>query len=124
MDQRHDGYADHEVHDLIELLAGDNHCPLCGKAYSPDGIWLVQQHSRRWILTVQCNCCGTGSLIAVTVPHSAFPNVLDSAFISPVVELTPAEVMQFAGSTSLNTDDVLDMHLFLQDYRGDFLGLR
>lgn len=85
---------------LAEQLAGDLLCPLCGIAYTADGIRMVRHTGNRWTLSVQCFCCGTGSLLTA------------HAHISP--DLTPGELVIFAQMAPLSEDDVLDMHHALQ----------
>jgi len=89
---------------LAEQLAGDLLCPLCGSGYSSDGIHVVRHEGNRWTLSVQCFCCGTGSLITA------------HAHVSP--ELTPGELVIFAHLPPLNDNDVLDMHDALRQMTG------
>lgn len=91
---------------LAEQLAGDLLCPLCGTGYTDEGIRTVRHEGNRWTLSVQCYCCGTGSLITA------------HAHMSP--ELTPGELIIFAHLPPLTENDILDMHHALQ--RDAFIG--
>jgi hypothetical protein len=144
MDQRRDPRADEEFHELIEQLAGDGCCPLCREPYSPEGVQVVrlnaqgasQPHNRRWTLTVKCHCCGAGSTITadgaqpVSSTHQSTGSPADYAPAATgssgeltTHELTPAEVLLFADSSPLSIDDVLDVHVFLREYRGSLRDL-
>jgi hypothetical protein len=108
--------AEGSLDELIEHLAGDGRCPLCGGAFTRDARICVVR-GRRLILSVQCYCCGTGSLISAPAPqHSGL-------YQPPHTELTPAESLHFAHTDPLSSDDVLDMHNFLRHFRGDLAGL-
>ncbi len=88
---------------LAEQLAGDLLCPLCGNAYVEEGIHVLRHQGNRWTLSVQCYCCGSGSLITA------------HAHVSP--DLSPGELIVFAQMPPLSEDDVLDMHAALQQQR-------
>jgi hypothetical protein len=134
MDQRRDPRADQEFHELIEQLAGDGCCPLCREPYSPEGVQVVrrvahsaaQPHNRRWTLSVKCHCCGACSTITADSARSIPPARQSTgdavghgpAVAQPAGELTPAEMLLFADSSPLSIDDVLDVHVFLREYRG------
>jgi hypothetical protein len=119
MDQRQhpSSSTNAETEELIEHLAGDGHCPLCGAAYGAEGIRVVREYESRWILSVHCHCCGTGSMITAAVP-SPFYSTCQSK-----TELMPEELLSFANVRPVNTDDVLDMHVYLRQFQGDFSSL-
>ncbi len=85
---------------LAEQLAGDLLCPLCGTPYLEEGIHVLRHQGNRWTLSVQCYCCGSGSLITAHVQ------------VSP--DLNPGELIVFAQMPPLSEDDVLDIHNALQ----------
>jgi hypothetical protein len=108
--------AERDFRELIEHLAGDAHCPLCGARYSREAICITREAGTRWRLSVQCHCCGTASQITATMPPP------EQAFEVPM-ELTPAEAFLFAQTQPLSEDDVLDVHIFLKHFLGDFTTL-
>lgn len=110
-------YTEHEIRELIEHLAGDVHCPLCGECYAREGIRVAHQQETRWMLSIQCQCCGSGSRITAALPRDL------QYSRSAGSELTLAEWRLFARAQRLSMDDVLDMREFLQEFQGDFSGL-
>jgi hypothetical protein len=128
MDQRPNSSTEQaDLRELIEYFAGDMYCPLCGQPYPYEGIRVARdqdtnisasQHERRYTLSMQCDCCGTGSSITAAVPRRDHLHGEQSA-----PELTPLEVLRFAVTPPVTVDDVLDIHVFLKHFRGDFSGL-
>jgi hypothetical protein len=127
MDERPDEYFDlpsypldpesEHDHELIELLAGDLHCPLCGSPYGRDEARLIRQRDSRITLAVQCHCCGTGSLITITSAHdSHVPHTIYS-------ELTPAERRIFNSLPPVSGEDVRRVRELLRSHTGDLFDL-
>lgn len=106
-----DAGSDHQV---IELLVGDLHCPLCGAAYEPSAIHLVRQRPDKLTLAVQCYRCGTGSL--VTIQRESSPLTVPS-------ELTPLERAFFGSIPPLSHADVQRIRRLLQAHTGDLRDL-
>ena len=123
MDQRLSANAGSEVERLLEHLAGDGHCPLCGAAYLPDGIRIIRGQESRWILSVQCHCCGTGSMITAAVPSHFFSSCSLLSLTLSNSELTPEELQLLGNLEPVSADDVLDMHVYLCQFQGDLASL-
>ena len=87
---------------------GDLNCPLCGSAYDADQLQPICKDSDRWVLSVQCYCCGTGSLI--TTPAFTATDLISEAHTQQT--LPP-----------LSVDDVLQWQQLLQDFEGDWVRL-
>ncbi|MCL5273202.1 MAG: hypothetical protein M1434_00440 [Chloroflexi bacterium] len=115
MNRRPDACDDDDVRELVENLAGDGCCPLCGQSYRREDIRVVREYLRanRWILSMSCHCCGTGSLITAQAPQQVYVRR------RPPTELTARELRQLADTAPLTSDDVLDMHIFLSQFQGD-----
>ena len=101
-------------HQVIELLVGDLHCPLCGAAYEPSAIHFVRQRPDTLTLAVQCYCCGTGSLITVRRKCPPPPAML---------ELTPDERTFFSRIPPLSHADVQRIRCLLKAHTGDLRDL-
>jgi hypothetical protein len=87
---------------------GDLNCPLCGSAYEADQLNPIRKGVDHWVLSVQCFCCGTGSLI--TTP--AFTEAEPTSDSHEPETLPPFSI-----------DDVLDWHRLLQPFQGDWVRL-
>ncbi len=119
MDYNHDEWLDLELEtdsdsQVIELLAGDLTCPLCGSSYEPSAIHFVRQRCDTITLAVQCYCCGAGSLI--TARCESKPASIPS-------ELTPIERAFFACLPPLSDADVARLRRLLRAHTGDLRDL-
>lgn len=99
---------------LIELLAGDLTCPLCGSSYEPSAIHFIRQRCDTIMLAVQCHHCGTGSLI--TVQRERIPAPIPS-------ELTPIERAFFACLPPIGDADAARFRRLLRAHTGDLRDL-
>ena len=100
-------------HDVVELLAGDLHCPLCGCHYDPAETRIVRARKGLVMLAVQCHCCGTGSL--VTMERGQFQPAS--------AELTPVERAFFAYLPPISNADVERARALLKAHQGDLRDL-
>ncbi|MCS6847097.1 MAG: hypothetical protein RMN52_05205 [Anaerolineae bacterium] len=119
MEHNHDEWLDLELEtdsdsQVIELLAGDLTCPLCGSSYEPSAIHFIRQRRDIVTLAVQCYRCGAGSLI--TVQRDASPT-------SDPSELTPVERAFFACLPPLSDADVARIRRLLRAHTGDLRDL-
>lgn len=119
MEHNHDEWLDLELdaesdHQVIELLAGDLHCPLCGAPYEPPAIHFVRQRPEVLTLAVQCYRCGTGSLITVRrerppAPAASELTPLERAFFSSIPPLSHADVQRIRHLLQAHTGDLRDL---------------
>ncbi len=119
MEHNHDEWLDLELDldsdsQVIELLAGDLHCPLCGSRYEPTAIHLIRHRPDTIMLAVQCHQCGTGSLITIRYMPKSLP---------ASSELTPIERAFFGCLPPLGDADVLRIRRLLQAHTGDLRDL-
>lgn len=101
-------------HALIETLAGDLHCPLCGSPYEPSAIHFVRERHGAVTLAVQCYHCGSGSLLSLVLPLRALPQP---------TELTPVERAFFAYLAPISDADVQRIRRLLRVHCGDLRDL-
>jgi hypothetical protein len=101
--------ADELIRELIGDAAGELSCALCGCPHEADGVKVVQQVGERYTLSVQCFCCGTGSLMTVRAPLGTQHPLHERESFAHLPPITPS--------------DVLAWHDFLQDYQGDLRAL-
>lgn len=100
--------------EVIELLAGDLLCPLCGCAYDAGETRIIREMGNAVTVAMQCHRCGTGSLIALEMPARRA--------MQPT-ELTPVERAFFAYLPPLCEADVERVRRLLQHHRGDLRDL-
>lgn len=95
---------------IIKNLLSNVKCGYCGQHCKPANIDVVGQQENLWLLSVYCPSCRSQGLVVVAIKESKVPEV--------ATELTETEKSKF--STSVSSDNVIDMHIFLKDFSGDF----
>jgi len=100
---------------FIKKLLSNMKCGVCGQHYEPTHVRVLGHRENLWFLTVFCpGCQNEGLVAAVTKEGEA---------VELVAELSEAEHSKFSTSPPIGTDDVLDMHTFLEKFSGDFSSL-
>ena len=88
-------------------------CGFCGQQYAEANIELVKQAGHYYTYSVYCQFCNRQNFVTVFINKDEVHE--------PEVELTEEEMERFC--TPLCSDDVLDVHMFLKDFNGDFAAL-
>lgn len=99
------------VLDLVTKLR----CAACGKAYHTHDFVLVDRRPDVWVLGIQCRHCGGSAHVFVLMRLEAEPE--------PLIDLTPEEIKIADQWPPISADDVLDMHVLLQECDGDIESL-
>jgi hypothetical protein len=105
---------DNEKRRLVFKLIGQLHCLDCGQPYNRDDFSLAHRHDDVWVLSSQCHHCSGRSHVIIFMHVDAAPD--------PGLDLTPEEASSVERLPAISTDDVLDVHLFLSEFDGDFEG--
>ena len=100
---------------FLKRLFSRVECGVCGKKYDLSDIKILDHEDDLWFLSVSCSSCGTRGLIAAVVRDGGVAEVIN--------DLTEAEHDLFAESEAVGLNDVLDMHVFLDGFGGDFESL-
>ena len=87
-------------------------CESCGQNYEMGNIDVLGNSDDLWFLKVLCSSCHTQSLVAAVIKESHTPKV--------ITDLTETELEKFPDAGVVDADDVLNMHKFLRDFKGDF----
>src|SRR4030042_611573 len=86
-------------------------CVHCNQRYEPGNANNVVEHDEDlWIFAVYCPSCKINSLLAAVIKEGGVLEV--------VTDLSEAEQAEF--SIPICSDNILDMHVFLKDFDGDF----
>ena len=100
---------------FIKKLLSNVKCGVCGHHYESANINVLGHREDLWFLSVLCPSCKSQGLIAAIIKEGEPPEV--------ITELTEAEHAKFSDAPSIDSDDVLDMHTFLEKFSGDFSSL-
>jgi hypothetical protein len=109
-----DGLAKHL---FIKHLITNIKCAVCQSHYEIEDIHIIDHRDELWVMAVTCGQCHTRGLIFAIVRET------EEEESESVAELTPEEWIKFREMSQIDADDVLDMHDFLRDFDGDFVGL-
>ena len=105
--------TDHPLY--IKRLISTIECANCGEKYSLGDIHILGHRGDLWVSAVVCGQCDTQGLI--------FAMVQDEESITVIIETEAEETEGFEDLPEIHVNEVLDMHLFLRDYDGDFSSL-
>ena len=97
----------------VKNLVSKIECARCGQHYEPVNTDILAHMEDLWIFSVYCDSCKIRSLLATVVKENRVQEV--------VTELSEVEQTKFL--TTISSDDLLDMHVFLKDFSGDFSSL-
>ncbi len=103
---------DNEKRRLVFKLVGQLHCLDCGRAYDRDDFSLAHRWEDVWVLSSHCHHCNGRSHVVIFMHVDAAPVV--------VLDLSPEEAISVAELPAITADDVLDIHLLLSSFDGDF----
>ena len=90
-------------------------CTACGDHYNISDIKVVGHRDDAWFLNVYCTSCHRQSFVIAVIKKDKSLEI--------VSDLTDAESAGFTRAAAINSDDMLDLHNFLEDFDGDFIRL-
>jgi DNA-directed RNA polymerase subunit RPC12/RpoP len=96
---------------LVLKLVTRLRCIQCGQPFDPHDLALVDRQPDAWVLAIQCRQCGASSHVVVIMrsePESELG-----------VDLTPGELKIAEKWPPITSDDLLDVHQFLEEFSGD-----
>lgn len=99
---------------LLRQLLSIYRCSSCHQRFDRDRFSVLARHDRLWVVSARCSSCQTRQVFWVSLR--------DGVQIAPH-EVTPVEHRRFSLLPAISSDDVLDMHEFLERFDGDFHGL-
>ncbi|MFC1911622.1 hypothetical protein ACFLXG_00470 [Chloroflexota bacterium] len=97
---------------LIKRLMTSLKCDSCGQHYEVYNIDILGHREDMWFLRVFCPACHTQCLVAAVVKEGRAP--------AAASDLTDIELKDFRDAGDVEVEDVLNMHVFLKDFDGDF----
>jgi hypothetical protein len=95
---------------VLELVA-QLHCTECEQPYDLEDFALVHHWEDLWVLSARCGICDQVCHVVIYMQLDAAPE--------PAVDLTPEEIEVAGKWPPITADDVLDVHLLLQQFDGD-----
>lgn len=116
---------------IIRRLFTEQRCHHCGLPYEPERMLVLARRSEIWMVMISCRDCEQKDTYVVKFPPqmqgrkrvtsyrlsnppASTPLPAEPQHALPEVPETPRP------SYPVNANDVLDMHLFLKSFNGDF----
>jgi hypothetical protein len=99
---------------LVKDLVGTFRCPVCRHSFQDDHVRVAARYEQLWIVSVRCRACRKQQVFWIALKES---ETLASD------EIEEMDLEYFADGAPVCADDVLDMHEFLREFNGDFVGL-
>jgi|ERR1051326_3655473 hypothetical protein len=123
----------HAQERLIRRLFTTQHCNHCHSAYEEESVTVLARRSEVWMVMVSCASCGRKGIFVVSFPGSTRSErrktILEAEALGEgaLTEAVLADESPVAAGTSpdspVTADDVIDMHLFLKRFDGNFAAL-
>lgn len=112
-----------ERDDVVEMAA-QAQCAVCKHAYGRQGVHVLGRRDDAWIIAVTCPYCDAEGLMIATVEEAdRGPAIVDEE-TEPrpkmMYDVSYDEWLAFEEQPAISRDDVLDTHLFLKQFDGDF----
>jgi hypothetical protein len=97
---------------LVLKLISQLHCLECGELYERQDFSMVHRWDDVWLLSSHCRACGEIGHVVIFMRLDADPDF--------ATDLTPEEIESAEEWQPITADDVLDVHVLLEDFEGDF----
>lgn len=101
---------DDEKRRLILGLVARLSCAGCGRLYDPEDFGPVHRWQDVWVLSARCRQCDDTCHVVVYMRLDA----------DPAMELPSEEAKAVSKLPPITADDVLDVHMLLREFEGDF----
>src|SRR5215210_7004302 len=101
-------------------------CPACGRRYRGSKIRLLAERDGLFFVDLDCAKCGSHTVAIVTVEMDDSQSLItDISDIGISIDELPEHLGEElpAAAALVTADDVLEMHEFLADFRGDVAAL-
>ena len=101
---------------FIMYLLSKIKCKSCGQQCEPENIDVLGHQDNTWLFYAYCPSCKHRGLVVVSTKEKE-----EDEKTEPADELTAEERNRLA--IPLSSNDVIEMHIFLKTFSGDFFSL-
>lgn len=99
--------------EILKRIVSSLRCEKCNGSFQPEEIVVLGRKDSLWYLAVNCSACSNQEVVAALVEEAGEPELIS--------DLNESERKMFVAP--VGSDDVLDVHMFLKDFDGNFLTL-
>lgn len=98
---------------VVRNIKSHVNCPQCDNSYSNDDINVISAVGEKCVIVAQCDYCKTSILITANLtPAGQEPATNPQKINTTVQSMDTKEIV--------TSDDVMDVHQFLKDFKGNF----
>ncbi len=101
---------------MIHYLVTHTQCSGCGQRYDASDVHIEHHRGEIWLAAVTCRRCGLEGLIVAALSQA-------SAEQSGVTRARSESSASIGAMGPISAEEILQLHLFLQSFRGDMLAL-
>lgn len=122
----------HAQERLIRRLFTTQQCSHCTSSYHEENVTVLARRSEVWMVLVSCVACGRKGIFVVSFPGSSHKDrrrvlleaeALGEGALTEAVLADDPPLIGASSRTPVTGDDVIDMHLFLKRFDGNFAAL-
>jgi DNA-directed RNA polymerase subunit RPC12/RpoP len=99
--------------EVLKRIVAALRCSQCGASFKPEGVDFLGSKDDMWYFMVDCSGCGNREMVAALVQQAGEAE--------QCTDLTESETGKFVHP--VESDDLIDIHLYLKDFGGDFKSL-
>jgi hypothetical protein len=99
--------------EILKRIVSNLRCEKCNGSFQPEEIVVLGRKDNLWYLAVSCSACSNQEVVAALVEEAGEPELPS--------DLNESERKTFVAPIS--SDDVLNVHMFLEDFDGNFHAL-
>ena len=100
---------------LVLKLVARLRCVACERPYDPHDFTLVHNWQDTWVLSTRCRHCHEPCHVVIFMRLDAKPEPKAEL----ITDLTPEELQEEGYRSPITFDDVLDVHVLLEESNGD-----
>lgn len=93
---------------VLKEMVGTLRCHVCRRSFDPDHVRITARHESVWIVSVRCRTCRKQQSFWIAM-KDVDAAIREQEAADPVTNETP-----------ITSDEVLDMHEFLEQFDGNF----
>lgn len=99
---------------LLRQLISSFRCQVCRSSFERERVRVAARHDELWVVSVRCHRCRNQQI---------FWFALSDRDRELQGDPSPEELERFEEMSPISCDEVLDIHLFLDEFDGNFEGL-
>ena len=102
---------------IVRYLIAHTQCSGCGRRYGPGDVHIQDRKGDVWLAAVTCRHCGLQGFIMAAIARE------EQEPLEAIGEPDERELDMFEVMGPIGSEEILDLHCFLEGFHGDFVQL-